>query len=90
MIQSKSDFYEVVTVTGLEPGIAIIVGERGYVAGRALDEGDSWGCAVYIYSQEKCWCVGEEMLTSTGTFDEHERDRAKQSIRVNLKGEIIS
>src|SRR5689334_10075411 len=71
------DFYEIVAVNGDQPEYADIRGERGFIAGRAVDDSGSWGYAVYIYNKRECWDVYEKALETTGKFDEQERNRAK-------------
>ena len=64
----RFDFDDVVRVVSDDPELAPINGERGAVVGRG-DDTTRPGYGVFIYRDQRVWCVDEPDLEPTGERD---------------------
>lgn len=86
----RFDFDDVVRVVSDNPELAPINGERGAICGRGEDSSDP-GYAVFIYRDQRVWCVDECDLQPTGERDV--RPPPESAIRVSVdehgRGDVI-
>jgi Immunity protein 31 len=77
----RFDFDDVVRVVSDDPELAPINGERGAVVGRG-DDTTRPGYGVFIYRDQRVWCVDEPDLEPTGERDP--RPPPDYAIRVSV------
>ena len=83
-------FYERLRIVGKSASLDPIRGELAAVLGRAVgDDGPSY--AVFVYSTDECWDVGEADLEQTGEFDRRETfyDDSEPSLRISPDGKML-
>jgi hypothetical protein len=60
------DFYEVVTISSIDPQLQDIVGNEGVVLGRAESSDGSWTYAIKVSNVKEVWMVPHDALGATG------------------------
>ncbi|MBK6907483.1 MAG: immunity protein 31 [Rhodocyclaceae bacterium] len=87
---AEFEFYEKVRVQTAEPSLAKISGQLAAILGKSVDDdGSVVGYAVHVYATGACWSVKGNDLCATGEFDKRETFYSGESIRVNVRGEIV-
>ncbi len=64
---------------------AQIAGKRGYVISDVTPD----QVGVFMYDDERVWCLHPRDVSATGEIDTHARDAPRVTIRVSSKGEIL-
>jgi hypothetical protein len=68
-MKKKFDYNEVVTVSSPRPEFIHLKNYAGYIAGDAYDENEKkWFYGVFIFKEGIVYSIGEEEITSTGTY----------------------
>lgn len=86
----RFDFDDVVRVVSDNPELAEINGERAVVCGRG-DDTTNPGYAVFVYREQRVWCVDEPDLQPTGERDP--RPDPEYAVRVSVdehgRGDVV-
>ena len=82
----KYNFGEIVRVLKQrEPVKRNVANLEGYISGRAQNDNGFWSYAVFLYELEHNWSFDEDMLETTGKFDDSLSQHG--SIRIRMEGQ---